>query len=113
MRAVMALSACFAGPMLNILFGVGASGIYLVTRDGGQPYKVDMSPTLFVSGFGLIAVLVATLIVVPLRGFWLGRAWGSVLIGAYVVMMAVNIAVEVRWVVFFFLSLVDVRRYVT
>jgi sodium/potassium/calcium exchanger 6 len=97
----MALSACFAGPMLNILFGIGASGVYLVARQGGEPYKVDMSPTLFVSGFGLIVVLVATLIVVPLRGFWLGRTWGAVLIMAYCVMMAVNVAVEIRYVIRF------------
>ena len=58
-------------------------------------YYIDFSPTLTVSGFGLLLILVGTLIMVPLNGFYLNRKIGSTLIITYVIIMCVNIGVEV------------------
>ena len=91
----MAIAACFGGPMLNILLGVGLSGTYLIGTNGGAPLAIDIGRTLLVSGGGLLAVLVATLVAVPLNGFWMGRSTGFALIGAYVVVLTTNVCVEV------------------
>ena len=93
---VMGFAACFGGPMLNILLGVGAAGTAVVRGAGGEPYELDFSPTLLVSGCGLLALLVATLICVPLNRFELTRRWGIFLVVSYVVIMVVNVVVEVR-----------------
>src|SRR5215469_7392117 len=45
---IMGFSACFGGPMLNILLGVGISGSYIVSQTS-QPYKLHFSKTLLVS----------------------------------------------------------------
>lgn len=83
--------------MLNILLGVGISGSYVISQSGGEPYTLHFSPTLMSSTFGLLSLLIATLIVVPLNGYVLTRAWGWCLVSAYVVVMGVNLWVELGW----------------
>jgi len=91
---IMGFSACFGGPMLNMLLGVGISGSYFIhTR--GQPYRLHFSNTLLVSSVGLLALLVTTMIFVPLNNYFLPRKWGVFLICFYVVIMAVNVVVEI------------------
>ncbi|KAI0368024.1 hypothetical protein BV20DRAFT_1023461 [Pilatotrama ljubarskyi] len=92
---VMGFSACFGGPMLNILLGVGISGSYIV-RETGHAYPLHFSPTLVITGTGLLALLVATLVFVPLNGYHLPRSWGITLICAYLCLMVANIVVEVK-----------------
>ncbi|CDO75173.1 hypothetical protein BN946_scf184866.g14 [Trametes cinnabarina] len=92
---VMGFSACFGGPMLNILLGVGVSGSYIV-RQTGQPYPLHFSPTLVMTGTGLLAILLATLVFVPFNGYHLPRGWGIALICTYLCIMVANIIVEVK-----------------
>ncbi|CAG8459941.1 12685_t:CDS:2 [Cetraspora pellucida] len=63
-RPMMAISACFGGPMLNILLGIGLSGTY-VTAKTGIPYKIDVEPTLFVSSSSLLIALFSALVYLP------------------------------------------------
>lgn len=91
----MAIAACFGGPMLNILLGVGLSGSYLIFTNGGAPLHVPMGRTLIFSGAGLLAVLLVTLVAVPLNGYMMSKRMGWSLITAYVVVLSLNIAVEI------------------
>ena len=91
----MGFAACFGGPMLNILLGVGISGSYIISNSA-KPYDLPLSPTLLVDGFGLLAILLMTVVVVPLNGFHLTRAWGIFLICCYVVLVTITIAVELK-----------------
>ncbi|CAO1636273.1 unnamed protein product [Jaminaea pallidilutea] len=102
---LMAISACFAGPLLNLLLGIGLSGSYLLGgHDHGHSsgdtisngtYHFEISPTLLSSGAGLLVLLVGTLIAAPMQGFVLGRKMGWTLVFAYVTIMTINVTVEV------------------
>ncbi|KAJ7170645.1 Sodium/calcium exchanger protein-domain-containing protein [Mycena crocata] len=92
---IMGFSACFGGPMLNILLGVGISGTYII-QDTSQPYELYFGNTLLVSTVGLLILLAATLIVVPLNGYFLTRTWGIILIATYTLIMAINVVVEIK-----------------
>jgi sodium/potassium/calcium exchanger 6 len=91
----MGFSACFGGPMLNILLGIGVSGSW-ITHTTKQPYSINLSSTLVVSSVGLLVLLAATLIFVPLNNYYLTRRWGILLILAYIVIMCINLFVEIR-----------------
>ena len=91
----MGFSACFGGPMLNILLGIGISGSYVISQTG-HPYELKISTTLFVSSFGLLFLLAATLIFIPLNNYFLTRRWGILLIVSYAVIMIINVVVELK-----------------
>ncbi|KAG8809241.1 hypothetical protein FRC17_003539 [Serendipita sp. 399] len=92
---IMGFSACFGGPMLNILLGVGLSGTYII-QQSGQPYPLRLSTTLLVSSVGLLVLLLATIVFVPWNGYMLTRSWGFFLIVSYVVIMVINVTVEIQ-----------------
>ena len=81
--------------MLNILLGIGMSGTYL-THTLHQPVRIEISKTLIVSALGLLAVLVGTLITVPLNGYVMSRKWATGLILVYGGVMAANVIVEIK-----------------
>lgn len=105
---VMALSACFGGPMLNILLGIGLSGCYMILTKGEhrhekhpsepvhfKPYHIAVSTTLVISGASLLVTLAGLLVAVPMRKWrmdkWIG--WG--LVATWCVSTAANVLVEV------------------
>ena len=81
--------------MLNILIGVGVSGSYVISQSG-KPYYLPLSPTLLTNGFGLLVILLMTVLVVPLNGFYLTRAWGVFLVCCYAVLVTITIVVELK-----------------
>lgn len=108
---VMALSACFGGPMLNILLGIGLSGIYMTIKGANhkhakhpgnhieyKPYEIEVSGTLMISAVTLLITLVGLLVVVPLNKWVMSRRIGWGLIGLWSVSTIVNLAVEVSGV---------------
>jgi len=82
--------------MLNLLLGVGGSGTYHMLLVTHEPVTINLSPTLWVSASGLVLILVATAIFVPLNGYLIDRRWAACLILAYTTLMCVNVGVEVR-----------------
>ena len=105
----MALSACFGGPMLNILLGIGLSGIYLlVTRSENyhhrhphrperhESYHIDIEGSLVVSSVALLVMLAGLAVAVPWGGWRMSRVVGCVLVGVWMVGTGVGVAVEVR-----------------
>ncbi|KAL8737652.1 MAG: hypothetical protein Q9181_001466 [Wetmoreana brouardii] len=93
---VMALSACFGGPMLNILLGIGLSGLYMTIREGHhkhdkhpdrpihyKPYQLEISPTLIISGVTLVVTLLGLLVVVPLNKWTIDRRVGLALVALW------------------------------
>ena len=105
---VMALSACFGGPMLNILLGIGISGLVITIKSGQgahhrhpdkpmkyKPYQIDVSGTLIISGVTLLVTLLGLLILVPLNKWRMDRKIGLGLIALWSASTIGNVAVEV------------------
>lgn len=89
---MMALSACFGGPMLNILVGVGVSGL-LVMPHGG--FHIQLSHTLVISGVTLLVTLLFLLISVPLNNWRMSRTLGIITVLFWVVATTVNVILEI------------------
>jgi sodium/potassium/calcium exchanger 6 len=104
---VMALSACFGGPMLNILLGIGVSGLYMTIKEAKnqgakrpgsirdyKPYHIEVSGTLIVSAITLLVTLTGLLIAVPLNKWIMSRRIGWGLIILWSISTIVNLGVE-------------------
>ncbi|KAF2221511.1 Sodium/calcium exchanger protein-domain-containing protein, partial [Elsinoe ampelina] len=105
---VMALSACFGGPMLNILLGIGLSGSWILFRGAQKKhlkhpdrewksgtYEIEVGDTLIVSGVTLLVTLVGLLVAVPLNGWVMDRKIAYVLIALWCTGTLVNVIMEV------------------
>ncbi|KAJ2498344.1 hypothetical protein GGH96_004385 [Coemansia sp. RSA 1972] len=93
---MMALSACFGGPMLCLLLGVGVAACGYMTRAGlNGSFEIPFtSPTILVSTVCLLFNSVLFLISIPRYGYHMTRAIGLVALSVYLVGMAVNIYIE-------------------
>ncbi|KAL2124589.1 hypothetical protein VTJ04DRAFT_954 [Mycothermus thermophilus] len=104
---VMALAACFGGPMLNILLGIGIGGAWmcLAAADRRQikhpglprkykPYRIRIGGTLIISAATVLVTLVTLLVAVPANRWIMSRRIGFVLIGIWSVGTLVNLIVE-------------------
>lgn len=89
---MMALSACFGGPLLNILLGVGGGGLFVASAPATQ---VHISSTLVVSVAALLANLVFLLVRVPANGWYLDRATGVVMVALWALATLVCVVFEV------------------
>ena len=103
---VMGLSACFGGPLLNILLGIGIGGLYQTIHnspgrhphqglDGYQPYEINISSTLVISGSTLLITLTGILVFVPLNGWRLDRRLGLGLVSLWSISTVCNVIVEI------------------
>jgi sodium/potassium/calcium exchanger 6 len=103
----MALSACFGGPMLNILLGIGLSGTYILVTGAHhhqhkhpgselryKSYQIEVGRTLIVTGVTLLVTLVGLLVAVPLNKWVLSKRIGVALIMLWVTTTIVNVALE-------------------
>ncbi|KAJ9063807.1 hypothetical protein DSO57_1037004 [Entomophthora muscae] len=86
----MAVSACFAGPMLNMMLGPGLAGVYLsLTRS--EPIVIPSSRIMILSAVGVLITLVVYNIYVHTNRFYIDRRFGGFLIGVYFFGMAINL----------------------
>ncbi|KAI9276022.1 Sodium/calcium exchanger protein-domain-containing protein [Sporodiniella umbellata] len=92
---LMAMSACFGGPMLNIMLGVGIGATY-VTSQRNEPYAIELSNTIVVSAIGLLIILISSLILVPLNGYRMSKTFGYSWIAIYLICTAINLYIEIR-----------------
>ncbi|CAK7228865.1 hypothetical protein SBRCBS47491_007054 [Sporothrix bragantina] len=105
---VMALAACFGGPMLNILLGVGIGGAWMTVKAARdrtdkhpdqplhyEPYAIQVGSSLLVSAVTVLVTLVFLLIAVPANRWVMSRKIGLALIGMWVVSTVINVILEV------------------
>ncbi|KAK4672945.1 hypothetical protein QC763_107420 [Podospora pseudopauciseta] len=108
---VMALAACFGGPMLNILLGIGIGGAWMgITKANKRhrkhphrpieykPYHIQVGGTLMISAATVLMTLIVLLILVPGNNWMMTRRIGWVLIAIWSVSTLVNLVVELTGV---------------
>ncbi|KAF9879257.1 sodium/calcium exchanger protein [Colletotrichum karsti] len=108
---VMALSACFGGPMLNILLGIGIGGVYMMVQAANHrhkkhpdkpfkyhSYQIQIGGTLMISAITLLVTLLGLLIIVPMNKWVMSRKIGWGLIAIWTVSTIVNVVIEVTGV---------------
>ncbi|KAI8338647.1 Sodium/calcium exchanger protein-domain-containing protein [Chlamydoabsidia padenii] len=90
----MAISACYAGPLLNMVLGVGVSSTFQIWKSQGQPFPLVIPPTILISAGGLLTVLLSTLFVVNMNGFHVNKQLGYWTISVYVFCCITNLLIE-------------------
>ncbi|XP_041348385.1 mitochondrial sodium/calcium exchanger protein-like [Gigantopelta aegis] len=89
----MGISACYGGPLFNILLGIGIPFTILCFKQGGS-YKLNITLEEFVIFVFLLISLMSSLVIVPLSRFRMSRPLGVYLIILYIVFMVVVILTE-------------------
>lgn len=79
----MALSATYAGPMFNMLLGLGIGMTIRASKTYPAPILVEASKAFLASGFFLFLTLYSTLIVLWINKFKLSWWWGIFLVIIY------------------------------
>ncbi|KAK9369396.1 Sodium/calcium exchanger protein-domain-containing protein [Lipomyces kononenkoae] len=96
---MMAISACFGSPMLNILIGIGVSGIIILpggsdyTND--DAYRLEIAPSLIISAATLFLNLLLFLTCVPLNKWRMTRAIGFASVTLWIVGTCINVVLEI------------------
>lgn len=89
----MAVAASYAGPMLNMLIGVGMSCAYVIISSGAD-YPVVLNAELKVSLISLISILCFTAVIVPILKFQFNRILGGILLMLFAASTAATITIS-------------------
>ncbi|CAH9145188.1 unnamed protein product [Cuscuta epithymum] len=92
-QPAMAMAGCFAGPMFNMLFGLG---IALVIQTGNvypDAYELRFHVSIVVAFVFLLLSLMGSLLVVTWNRFQVPRFWGFCLVGLYTLFMLVSLVI--------------------
>uniref|UniRef100_H2Y6Q3 Sodium/calcium exchanger membrane region domain-containing protein n=1 Tax=Ciona savignyi TaxID=51511 RepID=H2Y6Q3_CIOSA len=86
----MSLSACFGGPLFNLLIGIGLPCTITIIKTG-KPVQVAFTHLEAVLCAGLLVSLCLSFIVIPLRKFQMTPAYGCVLVAVYCVFLIISL----------------------
>ncbi|SCU85267.1 LADA_0D06568g1_1 [Lachancea dasiensis] len=100
----IALGACFGGPLLIFLFGIGFDGMLVMMmyrKDRqksiwAQSIDFEVSSLLVMSCLGLLASFSIYLLLIPLNNWHIDKKIGVVFLSLYVVVTTTNIFLEVN-----------------
>lgn len=94
-HVMTAVAACFGGPLLNILVGVGFSGLVVMHRKGDYSgYRFELTSTLSISSATLMFTVLLLSIAVPLNNWTFSKPLGIAMIVTWVVATTLNVYFE-------------------
>ncbi|PKA59313.1 Cation/calcium exchanger 5 [Apostasia shenzhenica] len=86
-----AMAGCFAGPMFNMLIGLGSAMVMEAAKVYPLAYKLQFHVSIVVAFVFLLLTLMGSLLVVTWFRFRMPRFWGFCLMGLYVSFTAVSL----------------------
>jgi len=87
-------SACFGGPLFNLLLGIGLPFTIQILGNGGAPVDLDFNLMTLTLSVGLGSALLFSFLLLPLMKFMASRLYGAGLLVIYVVFLAICIVIE-------------------
>lgn len=92
-QPAMAMAGCFAGPMFNMLFGLGTGLVIETAEVFPEAYKLHFHTSIVVAFVFLLLSLMGSLLVVTWNRFRVPRFWGFCLVGLYIIFMVVSLVI--------------------
>ncbi|KAI4348499.1 hypothetical protein L6164_009216 [Bauhinia variegata] len=93
--AQIATSGCYAGPMFNILMGLGLPLVLSAWSEYPEPYEIPKDPSLFVTLSFLMGGLLWALVILPKKSMKLDKSLGAGLLTIYLCFLTLRIAMAV------------------
>ncbi|CAI0551128.1 unnamed protein product [Linum tenue] len=92
-QPAMAMAGCFAGPMFNMLVGLGSALVVQTGEMYPEAYQLKFHMGIVVAFGFLVMSLMGSLLVVTWSRFRVPRFWGFCLVGLYAVFMVVSLLI--------------------
>ncbi|KAF2285921.1 hypothetical protein GH714_008972 [Hevea brasiliensis] len=92
-QPAMAMAGCFAGPMFNMLVGLGSALVMQTADTYPKAYELHLHTGIVIAFVFLILSLMGSLLVITWSRFRVPRFWGFCLIGLYVFFMVVSLVI--------------------
>lgn len=93
-QPALAMAGCFAGPMFNMLVGLGMALVIQTAKVYPEAYQLNFHISLVVAFVFLFTSLMGSLLVVTWSRFRVPRFWGFCLVGLYVLFMLVSLVIS-------------------
>ena len=90
----MGYSACFGGPLFNLLLGIGIPFSIVFAKNGSQPIAIPYSAMVLVLGASFAIAMLASYVVMPLSRFRATRKHGIALLLLYCMLLTASLVVE-------------------
>ncbi|KAK6911519.1 Sodium/calcium exchanger membrane region [Dillenia turbinata] len=92
-QPALAMAGCFAGPMFNMLVGLGTALVIQTANVFPDAYELRFHISIVVAFVFLLLSLMGSLLVITWCRFRVPRFWGFCLVGLYVVFMALSLVI--------------------
>ncbi|KAF5951348.1 hypothetical protein HYC85_009292 [Camellia sinensis] len=92
-QPALAMAGCFAGPMFNMLFGLGTALVIQTANVYPKAYELHFHVSIVVAFVFLLLSLMGSLLVITWYRIRVPRFWGFCLVGLYVSFIAVSLVI--------------------
>ncbi|KAL9253671.1 Cation/calcium exchanger 5-like protein [Drosera capensis] len=92
-QPALAMAGCFAGPMFNMMVGLGTTLVIQTTKVFPEAYELHFHISIVIAFVFLLLSLMGTFLVIMWCRFRVPRLWGFCLVGLYVFFMAVSLII--------------------
>eukprot|EP01086_Lenisia_limosa_P003842 TRINITY_DN1857_c0_g1_i1.p1 TRINITY_DN1857_c0_g1~~TRINITY_DN1857_c0_g1_i1.p1 ORF type:complete len:117 (+),score=9.98 TRINITY_DN1857_c0_g1_i1:317-667(+) len=87
--AGMAVSACFGGPLLNLLLGMGGAFFFMTFKS--HTIYLDVEHSIFSALAGLTVSLLFSMLYIPFSGYRSNKLYGVITIGLYTIFLSLGV----------------------
>lgn len=92
-QPAMAMAGCFAGPMFNMLVGLGTALVMQTANVYPNAYELHFHLGIVIAFVFLLLSLMGSLLVITWYRFRVPRFWGFCLVGLYIIFTAISLLI--------------------